>query len=57
MEENKSLKKIEKKSKEGERKITLNQPPLLCAQSVALRMEDGDNDWLIELPKLLNLRW
>ena len=29
-----------------ERKITLNQPLLLSSLSAALRMEDGDNDWL-----------
>ena len=27
------------------KKNSLNKPSLLCEQSVALRMEEGDDDW------------
>ena len=37
-------KKTEGKEKGEKKKDPLNQPPLLCEQSAALRMEDGDNE-------------
>ena len=45
MEERKNpaaKKKTEGKQKDEKKKNTLNKPPLLCEQSAALRMEDGD---------------
>ena len=45
MEKRKNLvakKKTEGKQKDEKKKNTLNKPSLLCEQSAALRMEDGD---------------
>ena len=45
MEEKKNpvaKKKTEGKQKDEKKKNTLNKPSLLCEQSAALRMEDGD---------------
>ena len=47
MEERKNpvaKKKTEGKQKDEKKKNTLNKPPLLCEQSAALRMEEGDDD-------------